>query len=291
MRGFCASTILLSAGMAAALPLSAAEVSGHFSVGDQRLEPVHAIAIRIRDQFAPRTFSTYVVLSQNPVDGAAAIASPDPYTAIINDEGLREAGAIRLSIGESGTISSNAQFDWRGTQYVNSTKIGDLVGEFSTRTPERIAGRVRYKAPVEIDGVATNLDVSFDVPVLSAPQGAPLPKGGGEAGKAFLAFAGAVEKGDFAAAQKLLSAAKAPDFAQEEWETAEENAASGLDILRAWLLKKPKVTGGESFDDRVVLEVEGEMFEDTQALATVRMVREDGGWRYDGGTTVGMLRD
>jgi hypothetical protein len=291
MRGFCASMILWSAGLAATSPATAAEVSGEFSVGDQRLEPVHATAIRIRDQFAPRSFSTYVVLSQNPVDGAAAIAQTDPYSAIINDVGLREGGAIRLSVGDGGAISSNAQFDWSGTQYVNSTKIGDLVGEFTTNAPERIAGRVRYKAPVEIDGVATDLDVRFDVPVLSAPRGAPLPKGGGDAGKAFLAFAGAVEKGDFASAQKLLSAAKAPDFAQEEWETAEENASSGLDILRAWLLKKPKVTGGESFDDRVVLEVEGEMFEGMNALSIVRMVREDGAWRYDGGATIGMLRD
>lgn len=269
----------------------AAEVSGHFSVGDQRLEPTHATAIRIRDPNAPRTFATYVVLSQNPVDGAAAIALPDPYSAIINDEGLREGGAIRLSVGDGGAISSNAQFDWSGTQYVNSTKMGDLTGEFGTRTAERIAGRVRYAAPVEIDGVATHLDVTFDVPVLSAPRGEPLPKGGGDAGKAFLAFCTAVDKGDFTAAQKGLSAEQAPQFAQEEWESAEENAASGLDILRAWLLKKPKVTGGESFGERVVLEVEGEMFEGMNALSTVRMVREDGAWRYDGGAKIGMLRD
>lgn len=291
MRTIVPLLLLASVSMLSPGDATAAEVSGHFTVGDQRLAPAHATAIRIRDQFAPRRFATYVVLSQNPVDGAAAIAQPDPYTAIINDEGLREGGAVRLSIGEDGAISSNAQFDWSGTQYVNSTKIGDLVGEFTTRTPERIAGRVRYKAPVEIDGVATDLDVTFDVPVLSAPRGAALPKGGGDAGQAFLAFAGAVEKGDFAGAQKRLSAAKAPDFAQEEWETAEENATSGLDILRAWLLKKPKVTGGESFDDRVELEVEGEMFEGMNALSIVRMVREDGAWRYDGGATIGMLRD
>lgn len=271
--------------------VSAAEVSGQFSVGDQRLEPAHATAIRIRDQFAPREFATYVVLSQQPVDGAAAVAETDAYTAIINDEGLREGGAIRLSIGDDGAIASNAQFDWRGTQYVNSTRIGDVVGEFTSRTPERITGRVRYKAPVEIDGVATHLDVTFDVPVLSAPRGEPLPKGGGDAGKAFLAFCTAVDKGNFTAAQKALSAEQAPQFAQEEWESAEENAASGLDILRAWLLKKPKVTGGESFGERVVLEVEGEMFEGMNALSTVRMVREDGAWRYDGGAKIGLLRD
>jgi hypothetical protein len=268
-----------------------AEVSGHFTIGDQRLEPAHATAIRIRDQFAPRSFATYVVLSQNPVDGAAAVAAPDPYSTIINDAGLRDGGAIRISVGDDGSLSSNAQLGWNGTQCVNSDKIGDLTGTFTTREPARIAGRVRYKAPVEIDGVASDLDVTFDVPVLAAPRGKPLPKDGGDAGKAYLAFAAAVAKRDFGTAQKSLSAGKAPQFAKDEWETEEENAKDGIDILDAWLLKKPKVTGGESFDDHVVLEVEGEMFAGMNALSLVRMVEEGGTWRYDGGATVGMLRD
>jgi hypothetical protein len=129
------------------------------------------------------------------------------------------------------------------------------------------------------------------VPVLAAPRGKPMAKGGGDAGKAFLAFSAAVEKGDFATAQKALSTDMAPQFAKDDWETEEENASSGLDILRAWLLKKPKVTGGESFDGHVVLEVEGEMFEGMNALSLVRMVEQDGAWRYDRGMTAGMLRD
>lgn len=33
------------------------------------------------------------------------------------------------------------------------------------------------------------------------------------------------------------------------------------------------------------------MFEGMDALSNVRTVREDGAWRYDGGATIGMLRD
>lgn len=269
----------------------AASVSGHFHVGDQRLEPSHATAIRIRDQNAPRRFLTYVVLSQQSVDGQAAIASFDPYTTIINDPGLREAGAVRLWIGDDGAISTNAQFDWSGTQYLDSGETGAFVTEFTRRETDRIAGRVRYKEPIEVDGVASDLDVSFDVPVLSAPRGKPLPNGGGDAGKAYLAFSMAVEKGDFASAQKSLSAQQATDFAKDDWETEEENASASLELLGVALLKKAKVTGGEAFDDHVVLEVEGEMFEGVNGLSLVRMVEETGGWRYDGGARIGMLRD
>jgi hypothetical protein len=41
----------------------------------------------------------------------------------------------------------------------------------------------------------------------------------------------------------------------------------------------------------VVLKAEGEMLPGMNARALVRMLREAGAWRYDGGATVGMLRD
>jgi hypothetical protein len=41
----------------------------------------------------------------------------------------------------------------------------------------------------------------------------------------------------------------------------------------------------------VVLKAEGEMLPGMNARAPVRMLREAGAWRYDGGAAVGMLRD
>lgn len=286
------SSVLLSLSASLAPTAQAAgRVEGGFQVGERKLAPRHAVALRIRDQDAPRSFETYVVLSENPVDAEAAIASGNPYTAIINDDGLRTGGAIRVGLGEGGTASTNAQFDWDGTQYVESSRLGGLVVELERNDGQVVAGRVRYPKPVKIDEGITDLDVRFEATIHAAPRGTPLPKDGGPAGKAFLAFSRAVEAGDFDGAVALLSPDKAPDFAQEEWETAEENASSGLDILRAWGLRKSRVTGGEAFDDHVVLEVEGELFEGMDALDLVRMVAVDGGWRYDGAARAGILRD
>lgn len=277
----------------AALPIAspAAEVSGSFSVGEQKLEPTHATAMRIRDQSAPRQFHTYVILTEQPVDAAAAITDIDPYASIINDPGLRDSGAIRLGIRRDGMVGINAQLDGSGTQYIESTKLGGLDVQIDVDTDERIAGRVRYPKPVDIDGVPTMLDVRFDTPVLTAARGKPLAKDGGAAGKSFLAFAKAVDDSNFNAAFALLSPAKAPQFAKEEWETEEDNASSGIDILRAWGMRKSKVTAAEAFDDHVVLEVEGELFEGMRGLELVRMVQADGAWRYDGGARIGLLRD
>ena len=277
----------------AALPIAspAAEVSGSFSVGEQKLEPTHATAMRIRDQSAPRQFHTYVILTEQPVDAAAAITDIDPYARIINDPGLRDSGAIRLGIRRDGMVGINAQLDGSGTQYIESTKLGGLDVQIDVDTDERIAGRVRYPKPVDIDGVPTMLDVRFDTPVLTAARGKPLAKDGGAAGKSFLAFAKAVDDSNFNAAFALLSPAMAPQFAKEEWETEEDNASSGIDILRAWGMRKSKVTAAEAFDDHVVLEVEGELFEGMRGLELVRMVQADGAWRYDGGARIGLLRD
>ncbi len=277
----------------AAIPIvsPAAEVSGSFSVGEDKLEPKHATAMRIRDQSAPRQFQTFVILSAQPVDAVAAIADLDPYARIINDPGLRDGGAVRIGVRRDGVVGINAQLDASGTQYVESTVLGGLEVKIEVDTDQRIAGSVRYPKPVEIDGVPTMLDVRFDTPVLSAPRGKPLAKDGGPAGKAFLAFAKAVDDGNFNAAFALLSPAKAPQFAKEEWETEEENAKDGIDILRAWGMRKSRVTAAEAFDDHVVLEVEGEMFEGMQGFELVRMVEAEGGWRYDGGARIGMLRD
>ncbi len=277
----------------AALPIAsnAAEVSGSFSVGEQKLEPAHATAMRIRDQSAPRQFQTYVILSAQPVDAAAAITDLDPYAQIINDPGLRDGGAIRIGVRRDGMVGINAQLDGSGTQYIESTKLGGLDVQIDIDTDQRIAGRVRYPKPVDIDGVPTMLDVRFDTPVLTAARGKPLAKDGGAAGAAFLAFSKAVDDGNFNAAFALLSPAKAPQFAKEEWETEQENATSGIDILRAWGMRKSRVTAAEAFDDHVVLEVEGEMFEGMRGLELVRMVQAEGGWRYDGGARIGLLRD
>jgi hypothetical protein len=283
--------VLFAFGLSLATSAAAApRVEGGFSAGERQLTPRHAVAVRIRDQNAPRSFETYVVLSENPVDAAAAIASADPYSTLINDPGLREGGAIRIGLADGGEASINAQFDWDGTQYVESSRLGGLVVELERNDGQVVAGRVRYPKPLQIDGETVNLDVRFEASVLAAPRGTPLPKDGGPAGKAFLAFARSVDGGDFDAAFALLSPGKAPDFAKEEWETAEENAASGLDILKAWGLRKSKVTGGEAFADHVVLEVEGELFEGMNALDLVRMVPVDGGWRYDGSARAGILR-
>jgi len=277
----------------AALPIAspAAEVSGSFSVGEQKLEPTHATAMRIRDQSAPRQFHTFVILTEQPVDAAAAITDIDPYASIINDPGLSDSGAIRLGIRRDGMVGINAQLDGSGTQYIESTKLGGLDVQIDVDTDERIAGRVRYPKPVDIDGVPTMLDVRFDTPVLTAARGKPLAKDGGAAGKSFLAFAKAVDDSNFNAAFALLSPGMAPQFAKEEWETEEDNASSGIDILRAWGMRKSKVTAAEAFDDHVVLEVEGELFEGMRGLELVRMVQADGAWRYDGGARIGLLRD
>jgi hypothetical protein len=243
----------------------------------------------MRDQSAPRTFETYVVLSELPIDLDAALAELDPYSKIINDEALRNGGTVRISIAADGSVSTNAQLDWDGTQYIDSTKMGGLEVKIEVNDGQRVAGRVWHAEPIVQDGQSRRLDVRFDTAVRSAPRGRPMAADGGPAGKAYMAYAAAVAAGDFAKAQALMSASMAQRYAKEDYETEEENAKESIDMLQMFLLKKSRVTGGEAFDDHVILEVEGEMFGTTRGLELVRMVKVGDQWRYDDNARAGML--
>jgi hypothetical protein len=76
-----------------------------------------------------------------------------------------------------------------------------------------------------------------------------------------------------------------------DYNSEAENLQSAVDILTARLPKKNvKVTGGEMFSDAALLEVEGEMFEGTNALYVIKMVKAGSRWVYEQSAPAGMLK-
>ena len=83
----------------AAMPACAAadSVSGQFELGGKPIKPAAIAAFRMRDQFHPRSFETYVVLSGKPLERKDEIRnSLDPYSAAINDPDAQVRLALRL---------------------------------------------------------------------------------------------------------------------------------------------------------------------------------------------------
>jgi hypothetical protein len=266
-------------------------VKGQFKVdGKPVIQPVHAAAYAVRDQFNPRDWQVEVVLAEGAVDTKAIAEALDPHVNVINQEGVRAGNYILLWISPDGTVSMNATLSATMTQYGDSTAEGDLKAELTTNTKQRVAGRVFTAKPVKtMSGETYDVDVTFDTGVTQAPAGTKLPAGGGDAGKAFQALYQAIQKKDM----KGIQAGVTPGVANilfEDYYTAEENLKSAVDTLTAWLPKKNvKVSGGEVLGEVVLLEVEGEIYEGRNALYIVKMSKAESGWGLDEVAPAGMF--
>ncbi len=128
-------------------------------------------------------------------------------------------------------------------------------------------------------------DVTFAVPVqtivrpaevtLDASNGTKLPAGGGEPGKAYMAFDKAARSGNIAEMKKLGSKTNPmPEMKPEEL-----NAM--IELIKIMRPAKVKVTGGFTSGDHATLSVEGER-DSKKTTGTIEMQKEDGGWHLLG---------
>ncbi|HEY3572123.1 MAG TPA: hypothetical protein VGP73_29625 [Thermoanaerobaculia bacterium] len=269
-------------------------VSGQFVLDGKAVAVSEVAAFRMRDQFNPRTLETYVMLTAKPVDRAAISASLDPYSVAINDPATLHADYIAFSVRANGEVGMNAHVG--GVQYIDTSgrimgQPGSLVAKCSENTPTRVACHVKTEKPVKtMDGPTFSLDLSFEADVQSRKPGKPLAKEDQAPGQALLALRAAVAGDDLAKILALLTPEQAKSY-QEDWQSPAENLKSAKDILNVQLPKNPKITGGEMLaDDHVVLEVEGEPYENGHMLYLVEMRRIDGRWLYERASVAGMLR-
>lgn len=268
-------------------------VSGQFALAGKALKPTEVAAFRIRDQFNPRLFQTYVMLTTQPVDREAIGKDTDPYAVAINDKAVQDADYLSISVAGDGKTSLNAHVG--GTQYLDSSGMimgepGSLIVNCTANTTEHVACNVKVAKPVKLmDGTTWTMDVNFDSAVLSRPAGKPIAKNGGEPGKVFLALVAAAQGNDLGKIIALLSPGEAEDY-QRDYNTPEENLSEAKSTLGFQLPKQPKITGGELInDDTAILEVEGVPYEDGKMLYLVEMHRTDGHWGFDSAHSVGML--
>jgi len=144
-------------------------------------------------------------------------------------------------------------------------------------TVKLVDGRLRGKLSEKPGGDQRSFDVTLDVAVASDEHGAPQGAGGGEPGKAYLAYDRALTSGDRAALAGLLSSAR-----RSTWKSAEHDGR-GDDFVAVL---------GEEHPANVAV-VEGYV-QGNQALLLLAgrgaagpthgealMTREQGAWRFE----------
>jgi hypothetical protein len=277
------STFVLSAA-------AAGEVSGEFTAGKRKpIRPKFAVAHDDRDQRNARLHVVAVVLSEAPVDIAAAVAELDPHTQLINQDALSGHNYVLLWVKADGTVSMNATYAENMTQFVDTT-TESLKADLTANTADKIAGRIYTAKPVKtLDGETYSVNLTFSTAVTRLPAGTKLAAGGGEPGKAFGALMAAVSKKNWEGILQNLSENSIRNFKDPD-KTAKENLDDAVERLGFWLPKgAAKVTGGEVRGDTAVLEVEGEIFKGTKMLFLIKMIKSGTRWVFDSAAKSGFV--
>jgi hypothetical protein len=159
-----------------------------------------------------------------------------------------------------------------GCGYCYDSKVKSTV----TARGGRLSGTVSYK------DADRHFDVTFDVPVPSKAWGEPLPADGGAPGKAYLAYAAALEKEDRAAARDLLDAAQ-----KARWDKHAEQ--KDLDAFFDYLwdgvhtrMQTIRITGGYERGDRAVVLFDGSSRILDRLHGEALLRRENGRWLVHG---------
>jgi hypothetical protein len=198
------------------------------------------------------------------------IMRSDGRSITINVDADGPTMCIDFSTGNGGGSSCNSDFPPTIT--------------LTTRTADRVAGSMQWG---ETQG--EHIHVRFDLPIEGAATGGkvarpgtPLPADGGEPGKAVKAHFAALTKGDW----KQMKAISHPErVAMMEASEAEGNHMELFEMLRSFMPKNPKITGGTVDGDNAVVDFTAE--EDGKPVTgQAEVVRFEGKW-YTAGTSTG----
>jgi hypothetical protein len=193
-----------------------------------------------------------------PVWDAAYVELGITRTAEFGDEpALRVySQSIRLSADAGGNIS--------GGTYPTL--------ELESAGPDRFAGRVYLPDEEKIFDDTFQYDFRFDAPLSDphAPLGQVLPAGGGEPGKAYLAWVEAVHSGDLGRLRKLVPAEMASQLEGAD-------AQQSLEMMASMTPTSVEILSGSSDGQTAILQVGGVLDGET-VRAEVTLEKTGGLW-------------
>jgi hypothetical protein len=282
----------LSFAILSAFSLSAlaGEASGEFTAGKRPpIKPLYAAAYETRDQRDARKRVIEVVLSEEPIDVAAAAAELDPHANAINQKALMDHNYVLLWVRPGNDVSMNATYSETMTQYMEMTP-DRIKAELTVNTLDRVAGRVFSPKPLKtMSGDVFTINLTFSTAVTHPPAATKLSAGGGDPGKAFSALQSAMTKKSWDGIKSNVSAKTLKSFEDND-RSAQENLDDALQTLGMFLPKRPgKITGGELRGDTAVLDLEAEVFEGQDGLFLIQMIKDGQRWQFNRAIRAGMI--
>lgn len=259
-----------------------AEVGGYFAADGCHFEPTHLAAFRVGPLHTSRSPNSgadlVLVFSDRPLAGGLPYAI-DPMQAALEELTLTDQRAAKgLIVTVTGSAADH--FFWCTDQETGTTTqtSGHEAGaelSLSGGRAERITGVWSLAEGAGTDpALSWRFELSAAVvdPVLGAET---LRRGGGEPGKAYLAFLERLREGDVAAVRRFIAN---PWYLAED-ATAEEIAAD-LETMRDSQPARARVTGGLADDRAAILDVEATASDGTEGRQRVLLHRKTGSWTF-----------
>ncbi len=255
---------------------AAGKASGTITVDGKAMTLAHAYAWAEPNTFDKQKTDVVVLLTEKPVP-------PEAFTGVegLLAVGRRIQGFVLYAIDDQGSLTREVvDHPALGGQWIQMS--GATRSSFTKKTfsPQRVEGAFQTDGVEKVLGHSYQATVQAAADVTPAPRpeplpdaksGQPLPAGGGEPGKVYLALHRAIAKKDVAGVLALMR--KAGRNPKDEADLKE-----GLEFMAAMQPANPKVTGGFVSGDRAVVYVVGTQ-EKEKEYGTIELVREEGAWR------------
>lgn len=232
------------------------------------------------DPFDDKIQQTVVMLTTIPLD-KVAIARASDIDDAVREQVWGADGAARLELNLDKELNATGihVMHGGGSASTSGTGLGQVVA--TTNDGKRLAGTF------ENDGFTScklSFDLSHGAPAAAAaaappaPKGKPLPAGGGEPGKVFLRNLAASQKGDLDGMIATASKEQAEEMRKSK---GDPDLVQMLELMKAFVPKSAKVTGGRDFGDRAELDVEGVEQDGSPSTGLVTLVKEGGAWKVE----------
>jgi hypothetical protein len=266
----------LAAAFAVIPALAAAADFGALTVDGKRVALTSACA------YAPR-FDTQgwgkpevtLLLSDKPIDCAAATGWVTPDNGAFEQVVRKDRGALLSVSFKPGLGLGRVSVYGVGYSLGNDNCEGCVAQ--AAYAGAGFKGSAKTGPPLKVSDTPVTFDVRFDLPKPAAPAAGEKLAGGGDPGKAYLAYLKAYQDGDYAALQKLRPEGKA----EEDWgyysDEAErrkaiqgENKPKSAKVLDAWKNGK---------DATLIVEVPMPYDPTAKTKAAVGLSFDGTGWR------------
>jgi hypothetical protein len=182
--------------------------------------------------------------------------------------------ALRIDVDEE-----DGRYGGHTVRFGSSSSSGGYSSDLAesltltTRDDKRIAGTVKFD-----DGSGLAADIRFDLPLTAtgplARAGTPLPKDGGEPGKALKAMVEATHAGNL---EKMMALSHPERRAGIEAAKAAGEAEEMLRMAKLFTPKITKITGGTSEGDQAWVDFDGQE-EGDAVKGSAELSRVDGQW-------------